>query len=54
MFIVECIKSAEGITVGKTYKVINSYGMNNGFKLEIENDNNVYEEYEKYLFKNIN
>jgi hypothetical protein len=51
--IVECIEKDKGITIGEKYKVINSFGINNGFKLEIENDDGVYEEYERYLFKKI-
>lgn len=48
-----CIKEAEGLTVGKEYNVINAFGIKNDFKLEIENDLGLYEEYRRMYFSNL-
>jgi hypothetical protein len=48
--VVKCVEQAKGLTLDKEYKVINSYGIGNGYKLEIKNDEGVHEEYDRYLF----
>ena len=52
-FYVECIQEGKDITVGQEYPVINSFGVKNGFKLEILNDDDTLEEYGRNLFKKI-
>jgi len=44
-------KEYKDITLDKEYPVRNSYGVKNDFKLEIMNDDGVYEEYERSCFE---
>lgn len=51
--IVKCIEEHKELTVGKEYPVINEFGISNGFKLQILNDEGFQEDYPRYLFEKV-
>lgn len=44
-------KNKSGLTISKEYIVINTYGIANDYRVEIINDDDVFEEYRRSCFE---